>query len=126
MKKGDVVMVYSDPVTEQKPEGKAELLKFISDDGQLDEEWSLQTWKVKFLDDEMVTTRTIKVPAALPKKVLECDRCGAVYRDEEDFAYAEKMRSAWAASQRGAGVEPRGICPCPSATCRGELVEKTR
>jgi len=61
MKKGDIVMVYQDSVTEQKPEGKAELLKLLSLDGQLDENSILETWKVKFIDDGMVTTRSIKV-----------------------------------------------------------------
>ena len=126
MKKGDVVMIYEDPVTELKPEGKAELLKLISDDGLLTQKSSLQTWKVRFLDDEMVTTRNINVPVVPPKKMLKCDECGMEYSDAKDFAYAEKMRSAWAASQRAEGKEPRGICPCPSATCHGELVEKTK
>ena len=60
MKKGDIVMIYQDPVTEQKLEGKAELLKFIGSNGQLDENSILETWQVKFLDDDMVTTRSIK------------------------------------------------------------------
>jgi len=60
MKKGDVVMIYEDPVTEQKPEGPSELLKLISSDGQLDENSRLEIWKVKFLDDGIVTERSIK------------------------------------------------------------------
>lgn len=54
MKKGDVVMVYHDPVTEQKPDGKAELLKLLFVQGEL------EYWKVQFLDDGMVTPRFIK------------------------------------------------------------------
>ena len=53
-------MIYEDPVTEQKPEGPSELLKLISSDGQLDENSRLEIWKVKFLDDGIVTERSIK------------------------------------------------------------------
>jgi len=55
MKKGDVVMIYWDPITEQKPEGKAKLLKLLDSAG------GVQYWKVKFLADGMVTERTIKI-----------------------------------------------------------------
>jgi len=54
-KKGDIVMVYEDPITEQKPEGKAKLLAFVNNFGEL------ENWEVKFLDDGTVTTRAIKV-----------------------------------------------------------------
>ena len=136
MKKGDVVMVYRDPITEQMPEGKAELLKFINSDGEV------EYWKVRFLDAGESVYRFIKIPHAVTedeleridlfanlakgsKKLLKCDTCGMEYSDPKDFAYAEKMRHAWAVSQRAEGREPRGICPCPSFTCQGELVEKS-
>jgi len=52
--KGDIVMVYEDPVTEQKPEGKAELLKLIIPG--TDQEY----WKVRFIDDGTIVWRWIK------------------------------------------------------------------
>jgi len=56
MQKGDIVMIYEDPITEQKPEGKAKLLKLI-----LGSTYELETWQVKFLNDGVVTARHIKV-----------------------------------------------------------------
>jgi len=53
---------------------------------------------------------------------LKCNVCGTVYSRPEDLKYAESMRRGWAKSCRGDGIEPQGICPCPSLTCQGELV----
>ena len=44
----DTVMIYQDPLTELKPEGKATLLHKIED---LDN--GLELWKVCFADDEI-------------------------------------------------------------------------
>jgi hypothetical protein len=55
MKKGDIVMVYEDPLDEHKPEGKAELLKkLIADSG-------LECWAVRFIDDGVKAERWIQV-----------------------------------------------------------------
>jgi len=57
-------------------------------------------------------------------KILVCDRCGHTYKDAKDIEFAEKQGEAWAQSQRSDGVEPRGVCPCPFSSCKGELVVK--
>ena len=54
MKKGDIVMIYIDPVTETKEEGQAKLLKCPRTSRTID------YWKVKFLTDGFVTHRFIK------------------------------------------------------------------
>ena len=46
MKKGDIVTIYKDPITKQKPEGKARLVKFVS---RFEDE---EHWMVSFLDEE--------------------------------------------------------------------------
>jgi hypothetical protein len=43
MKKGDTVTIYQDPLTKKNPEGKAKLIKFIS------ESHDMEFWEVKFL-----------------------------------------------------------------------------
>lgn len=53
MKKGDVVTIYEYPVTQEKPEGQAVLLRKVSD-GVLyqlgdSEDLYLELWKVRFL-----------------------------------------------------------------------------
>ena len=56
MKVHDIVMVYEDPITQQKPEGKACLLHKIDDMGD-----GLERWKVCFEgEDGAVYERTIK------------------------------------------------------------------
>jgi hypothetical protein len=57
-------------------------------------------------------------------KVLVCDRCEHQYNDAKDVEFAEKQKEAWAQSCRADGVEPRGVCPCPYTSCKGELVIK--
>jgi hypothetical protein len=53
--KGQVVMIYEDPVTELKPEGKARLIvrEGVGRNG-------LETWKVRFIDDGFTANRIIK------------------------------------------------------------------
>ena len=42
---GDIVTIYEDPLTQQCPEGKAELLRFVGTD------WSDgERWRIKFAD----------------------------------------------------------------------------
>lgn len=53
---------------------------------------------------------------------LKCDRCGRVYNDGGSLETAKRMKAAWEATCRGDGVEPRGIVPCPSLPCPGELI----
>ncbi len=45
MKKGDVVMIYKDPITEKEPEGKARLVK-----KQHESDYS-EFWQVAFVED---------------------------------------------------------------------------
>jgi hypothetical protein len=47
MKRGDIAVVYQDPVTKQRPEGRALLLKAL---GPRDE-WQ-EYWRVRFLSDD--------------------------------------------------------------------------
>ena len=57
MKKGDVVMIYSDPITEKEKEGKAKLLECVSDRS---DSCATEYWEVKFLTDGFITHRFIK------------------------------------------------------------------
>lgn len=56
MKKGDLVQIYQDPKTQQKPEGEAKLVKRVPcyDEG-------LERWEVRFPGDGGAVTRVIKV-----------------------------------------------------------------
>jgi hypothetical protein len=57
MKKGDIVTIYIDPLTKQKAEGQAQLIRFIS------EAHDMEFWKVKFLggeDGDPIVHRFIK------------------------------------------------------------------
>lgn len=58
LKVHDTVMIYQDPITQLKPEGKAVLLHKIQDfsDG-------LEYWKVRFVDDGQFCARTILASA---------------------------------------------------------------
>ena len=58
MDKGDIVTIYEDPITCQKPEGDAILVT------KIDENANSETWKVHFRGDEIGTNyeRTIKKP----------------------------------------------------------------
>jgi len=47
MKKGDIVTIYQDPLTQEKFEGKAVLLEFLKDDYQM------ERWEVHFLEDSL-------------------------------------------------------------------------
>lgn len=55
MEKGQVVMIYKDPITQKKREGKAKLLSLIQVRGD-----GLATWKVRFIKDGFMTTREVK------------------------------------------------------------------
>lgn len=56
MKKGQVVTIYEDPITQTKVEGQARLLRKECDLGD-----GLEYWAVKFLGYEDITLhRTIK------------------------------------------------------------------
>lgn len=59
-KPGDRVMIYEDPLTEQKPEGIAVLVKHIHESN------GIETWKVRFVQDGSgapTLARRIKTPA---------------------------------------------------------------
>ena len=45
MKVGDVVVIYEDPLTQKKPEGKATLIKLVMDDVEM------QRWEVESLGE---------------------------------------------------------------------------
>jgi len=51
MKAGDTVMIYEDPLTERKSEGKALLVSRHSVDGPFNGR-SLEHWKVRFINDD--------------------------------------------------------------------------
>lgn len=55
MKRGDIVVIFEDPLTEKKIEGKARLIRLESKDH------STERWAVKFLDDGMIVDRHIKI-----------------------------------------------------------------
>lgn len=54
MKKGDIVTIYEDPITEKIPEGKAVLLRPVNSDEDL--EW----WEVRFKGEDDTYYRFIK------------------------------------------------------------------
>lgn len=54
MKQGDTVMIYHDPITKKKPEGKATLRSKVSED------ISSEYWKVRFVADGFFTNRWIE------------------------------------------------------------------
>ena len=56
MKKGDIVKIYEDPITETRLEGKAKLILFIQN-----LHVNVEYWKVKFISDGFITTRSIKI-----------------------------------------------------------------
>ena len=53
---------------------------------------------------------------------LKCDKCGAVYTDEESIQTAKDFQSRWDDQCQTDGVEPRGLLPCPNIACEGELI----
>lgn len=55
MKQGQIVMIYKDPITQKKREGKAKLLARIQA-----RDAGLTTWKVRFIKDGLITTREVK------------------------------------------------------------------
>jgi len=53
MKKGDKVTIYEDPITKERLEGEAILVKLIDEDCGRWEEGTMQRWKVRFLNEIM-------------------------------------------------------------------------
>lgn len=53
---GNIKMIYNDPTTEKKEEGRAKLLKCIISRKEEEEEY----WRVKFLSDDFIADRWIK------------------------------------------------------------------
>ena len=53
MKQGDIVMIYEDPVTKEVEEGKVELIRLLHAGIRA------ERWKVRFLSDGYVCSRTI-------------------------------------------------------------------
>ena len=56
MEVGDKVTIYQDPITKQKEEGKATLVKFLSKD----DDFGTEDWEVGFDNEVETYTRTIK------------------------------------------------------------------
>lgn len=57
MKKGQIVIIYEDPITCQRREGEAKLVSQMrGDTGD-----GLELWEVKFINDGYETTRTVNV-----------------------------------------------------------------
>lgn len=54
MKRGDIVIIYQDPITELKPEGRVKLVEFIKANN------GLELWRVRFLSDNFTANRFIK------------------------------------------------------------------
>ncbi len=63
MEKGQKVTVYQDPMTEQKPEGEAILLRKLGEDPP-EANPRLEAWWVRFLEDGFETNRLIKAGEA--------------------------------------------------------------
>lgn len=59
LKKQLKVMVYQDPLTCQKPEGDAVLIKKM--EYAREQENGIQNWKVRFISDGFVTERLINI-----------------------------------------------------------------
>ena len=56
LRKGDVVMIYLDPITEKTPEGQARLLaRLVKDDGA-----GLERWRVRFLSNRFGCGREVR------------------------------------------------------------------
>jgi len=55
MKKGNIVKIYEQPVTEIKYEGKAKLVSFIRVLNV-----GVELWRVKFLSDGEIVSRAVK------------------------------------------------------------------
>ncbi len=56
MKKGDIVTVYLDPLTEKSPEGQAQLLERLDTKGKYR---SREYWQVKFLNGGDIVARFV-------------------------------------------------------------------
>jgi len=54
MNKGHLVMIYEDPITKKKPEGKARLIE------KLGKTRGREYWRVRFLSDYFVADRWIE------------------------------------------------------------------
>lgn len=51
MKKGDIVTIYEDPITCEKSEGSAKLVKYHRGDRHFSRDWHLEDWTVEFVDE---------------------------------------------------------------------------
>ena len=60
LNKNEIVMIYEDPLTEQKEEGKAKLIRYQNDLGFYKGN-TVEVWKVQFLSDGFYCDRRILV-----------------------------------------------------------------
>jgi hypothetical protein len=58
MKKGQIVIVYFDPITRTQKEGSAKLMHKLTE--RTDKDYRLETWSIKFLKSGIVCTRTVR------------------------------------------------------------------
>ena len=54
LKSGDIEMIYDDPITRKRPEGKARLMKKL-----IPSPVGMEYWQVQFLSDRVITERFI-------------------------------------------------------------------
>lgn len=59
MKVRDIVTIFEKPITEERSEGQARLIKKISNPG-IANDYPLELWKVEFIDNSHRAVRLIK------------------------------------------------------------------
>ena len=62
MKRGDKVMIYQDPLTQENPEGEAILVRCVESGAPV------ERWRVAFGNDDPIVERKILVPGCPLKK----------------------------------------------------------
>ena len=55
--------------------------------------------------------------------MIKCDKCGRQYTDEGSIEMAKTQTQDWKELCEADGVSPRGLLPCPTITCPGEIIE---
>jgi len=57
---------------------------------------------------------------------IRCDRCGREYWDEPSVSSALEGATHWQDMCKRDNVSARGIAPCPTVPCPGEMIVITR
>jgi len=55
--------------------------------------------------------------------MIQCYRCGHQYTDLGSIELAKESARGWRELCEADGVSPRGLLPCPTITCPGEIIE---